>query len=57
MREDPELFDYRYYADRPDIVWPGGAKVAVWVVPNTEFYELNPAINPLRPACRPVVCE
>jgi allantoinase len=55
MREDPELFDYRFNADRPDIVWPGGAKVAVWVVPNTEFYELNPATNPLRPAWpRPV---
>lgn len=36
----------RYTFVRPDrrstIRWPGGARVAFWIVPNIEFYELNP---------------
>ena len=31
---------------RPRIEWPGGARVAVWVAPNVEFYELRPPENP-----------
>lgn len=29
--------------DRPRLTWPGGARVAVWVVPNVEHYEYLPA--------------
>jgi peptidoglycan/xylan/chitin deacetylase (PgdA/CDA1 family) len=29
--------------DRPRLCWPGGARVAVWVVPNVEHYEYLPA--------------
>jgi len=55
MKEDPELFDYWPYDDRPKIEWPGGARVAFWVAPNIEFYELDPAVNPHRKAWpRPV---
>ena len=32
---------------RPRITWPGGARVALWVAPNVEFYELMPPENPL----------
>jgi peptidoglycan/xylan/chitin deacetylase (PgdA/CDA1 family) len=31
---------------RPRIAWPGGARVALWVAPNVEFYELVPPANP-----------
>jgi len=48
MREDPRLFDYRPYENRPKISWPNGARVAFWVVPNIEFYELQPPANPIR---------
>ncbi|NLA35819.1 MAG: polysaccharide deacetylase family protein [Actinobacteria bacterium] len=51
MREgspDPELYDFRPYRDRHKIEWPDGKKVAVWVSPNLEFYELDPAVNPHR---------
>lgn len=48
MREDPQLYDYWAYQDRPKIVWPNGAKIAFWVAPNIEFYELNPPENPHR---------
>ncbi len=37
-----ELYDYWPYHSRPKIRWPGGAKLAFWVAPNIEFYELNP---------------
>ncbi len=32
----------------PPLNWPGGARVAVWVVPNVEYYELDPPLNPAR---------
>lgn len=52
---DPGLYDYWPYLDRPKIVWPNGAKVALWVAPNVEFYELDPPVNPSRkPWPRPV---
>jgi peptidoglycan/xylan/chitin deacetylase (PgdA/CDA1 family) len=33
---------------RPRIAWPGGARVAVWVVPNVEHYEYLPAPQRVR---------
>ncbi|MDP7094466.1 MAG: polysaccharide deacetylase family protein, partial [Gammaproteobacteria bacterium] len=50
MKEDPGLFDYWPYDNRPKIEWPNGARVAFWVAPNIEFYELDPAVNPHRKA-------
>ena len=50
MREDPGLYDYWPYIDRPRIKWPGGARMAFWVAPNIEFYELDPPQNPQRKA-------
>jgi allantoinase len=40
------LFPYRAIVDAPKIVWPNGARVAVWVIPNVEHFHLeigNPA--------------
>lgn len=52
---DPGLYDYWPYRDRPKITWPGGKKLAFWVAPNIEFYELTPPSNPQRkPWPRPV---
>ena len=48
MKSEPELYDYWPYKDRPKITWPGGKKVAFWVAPNIEFYELDPPANPQR---------
>lgn len=50
MQEDPGLYDYWPYEGRPTINWPNGARVAFWVAPNIEFYELDPAVNPQRKA-------
>ena len=50
MRRDPGFYDYLPYTGRPPIRWPGGARVAFWVAPNIEFYELAPPKNPARAA-------
>ena len=33
---------YSPITERPRLTWPGGARVAVWVVPNVEHYEFLP---------------
>jgi len=48
MREDPGYYDYWPYRERPKIEWPNGARLAFWVAPNIEFYELEPPPNPHR---------
>lgn len=50
MKADPDLYNYWPYRNRPEIRWPNGAKLAFWVAPNIEFYELNPPLNPYRKA-------
>ena len=50
MKDNPALYDYWPYHNRPKIQWPNGAKLAFWVAPNIEFYELNPPVNPYRKA-------
>jgi peptidoglycan/xylan/chitin deacetylase (PgdA/CDA1 family) len=50
MKQDPGLYDYWPYHDRPKIRWPGGPRLAFWVAPNIEFYELDPPANPQRKA-------
>ena len=51
MARDPGLYDYLPDdGSRPKITWPNGARVAFWVAPNIEFYELNPPKNPSRAA-------
>ena len=45
----PDRYDYWPLIDRPKIRWPNGARVAFWVCPNIEFYELNPPDGQGRP--------
>ncbi len=48
MLNDPQYYDFQLYRNRPPIVWPNGARLAFWVAPNIEFYELYPPTNPQR---------
>jgi allantoinase len=48
MGSDPELYGYLPYRNRPKVTWPNGARIAVWIAPNIEFYERNPEPNPIR---------
>jgi len=50
MKADPGYYRYSAYPDRPPIRWPNGARVAFWLAPNIEFYELDPPRNPQRAA-------
>ena len=49
-RSDPGYYDYLPIAGRPPLTWPNGARIAVWIAPNVEFYELTPPDNPQRAA-------
>jgi allantoinase len=42
MSSDPGRYAYLPLIDRPKITWPKGARVAFWVAPNIEYYELAP---------------
>lgn len=51
-----ERFFYAPIEGRPPIRWPGGKRVAVWVVPNVEHYEFVPSVVGVRdawPRCAP----
>ena len=43
-----ERFAYAPMAGRPRIRWPDGKRLAVWVVPNVEHYEYDPAVVGVR---------
>ena len=47
---DPGLYDYVPYRGCKAFAWPAGKKVAVWVSPNLEYYEIDPPLNPRRKA-------
>jgi peptidoglycan/xylan/chitin deacetylase (PgdA/CDA1 family) len=50
MARDPGFYDYLRWDKRPAITWPNGARIAFWIAPNIEFYELDPPKNPGRAA-------
>ena len=49
MLKEQQHYDYMPWRRRPKITWPGGARVAFWVAPNIEHYELYAPNNPRRP--------
>jgi allantoinase len=50
IKETPELYYDWPYMNRPRIEWPGGARLAFWVAPNVEFYEIDPPSGPVKPS-------
>jgi len=48
MPPHAERVDYSPITARPRLTWPGGARLAVWVVPNIEHYEYLPAKTRVR---------
>jgi peptidoglycan/xylan/chitin deacetylase (PgdA/CDA1 family) len=48
MLSVPGHYDFMPWRRRPKITWPGGARIAFWVAPNIEHYELNPPPNARR---------
>ena len=49
MLTAPDRYDYLPFVDRPPVRWPNDARVAFWVCPNIEFYELDPPDGQGRP--------
>lgn len=53
-----DRYDYLPIVDRPVLRWPGDARLAVWVIPNIEYFhpdEPGPAITPGLPGHAPDV--
>jgi allantoinase len=48
MALPPDRIDYLPIIDRPRIVWPGNARVALWIAPNVEHYEYLPQHDGMR---------
>ncbi|MFG3690219.1 polysaccharide deacetylase family protein [Micromonospora sp. NPDC047740] len=46
--EAPTRYDYSAIIDRPPLVFPGAAKVALWLIVNVEHYEYLPRPHPQR---------
>ncbi|HJU16048.1 MAG TPA: polysaccharide deacetylase family protein [Stellaceae bacterium] len=46
LPQDYGPFPYVPITDRPKLEWPGGARLALWVIPNIEFFPLSRAIAP-----------
>ena len=42
---EPNLSPYAPIIDRPVIKWPNNARVALWVAPNVEYMDFDPAPN------------
>ena len=40
-----QYIHYLPMTDRPTIEWPNGARLALWLAPNLEFYEFQPPPN------------
>jgi len=46
-------FPYTPITKRPKITWPGGARVAFWIIPNMEFFPLDEPVPVGRPSVVP----
>jgi allantoinase len=44
--QDYGPFPYVPINERPKLVWPDGARLAVWIIPNIEFFPLTKGIPP-----------
>ena len=47
---DHERYPYSNLFKRRPMQWPGGARVALWIVPTLEFFPLDMAPKPVKPA-------
>ena len=46
---DHDRYDWSMLPRRKPVVWPGGARIALWVVPALEWFPLNMAGQPFKP--------
>jgi allantoinase len=44
-RMDQDWYDFSAFPTRKPIAWPGGARIALWIVPSLEFMDLVPEAN------------
>lgn len=46
---DHDLYPYSPFPERPPLSWPGGARLALWVVLHVDWWELTKAPGTVRP--------
>ena len=46
---DHDLYDWSALPDRPKVTWPGGARVALWIILVAEWFPLNAVNKPFLP--------
>jgi peptidoglycan/xylan/chitin deacetylase (PgdA/CDA1 family) len=46
---DHQRYDWSPVPTRPAVAWPGGARIALWVVPALEWFPLNMKGQPFKP--------
>ena len=46
---DHDRYDWSILFRRPRVEWPGGARVALWIVPSLEWFPLDMPSTPFRP--------
>jgi peptidoglycan/xylan/chitin deacetylase (PgdA/CDA1 family) len=47
--QDHDLYEASFLPDRKPVEWPGGARVALWIVPVLEFFPMNMDPKPISP--------
>jgi len=45
---DQDWYDWSILQKRKPVTWPGGARIALWVVPALEFFPVNQSATPFR---------
>ena len=48
---DHDRFEYIPMPRRPGLALPNGARIAVWVIPNVEYFPFDIPSTPINPAC------
>jgi hypothetical protein len=46
---DHDRYPWEMLKDRPEVTWPGGAKVAVWINVSLPYYPLDQSSDPFPP--------
>ena len=49
---DHDRYAYSNLFKRKPVIWPGGARIALWIVPTLEFFPLDMAPKGVKPAGR-----
>ena len=50
-----QIGPYSPIVERPPLKWPGDARLALWIVPNIEYYQYMPQVKNFDPWREPLI--